>query len=174
MKRIIAGLALAGLSIAGASAADRLHVKETTTIAAPPAKVWDVIKNFGDMSWVPPVTNTTATKGNHPGSVRTITLGGPKLVEQLDHYNPARRDYTYHITPLASNMKTLPVSHYRSTISVAAAPGGKSLVTWVGSFERADPSADPAAGMDDAAAVRAVKGVYQAGFEGLAKHVGGQ
>ena len=84
-----------------------------------------------------------------------------------------RRDYTYHITPLPSNKPTLPVSHYRSTISVKAAPDGKSLVTWQGSFERADTSAHPAAGMDDAAAVKAVKGVYQAGFDGLAKRFPG-
>ncbi len=159
--------AIATLTAFGAqAAAPVLHETKTLEIAAPPAKVWSVIEQFGDMSWVPPVTGTTATKGNTPGSIRTIDLGGPKLVEELKAYDAKEMTYSYVITPDPANVKTLPVTDYSSTITVKASGTG-SLVTWTGNFKRADQGDAPAANMDDKTAAGAIGGVYDAGLGGL-------
>ena len=157
---------MVGATGAARAAAPVLHETKTMAIAAPPAKVWAVIENFADMSWVPPVKSTTATEGNTPGSVRTLDLGGPKLMERLKAYDAKRMTYTYAITDDPANMKTLPVSDYVSTITVAPSGTG-SLVTWTGSFKRADTSEKPPATMDDKAAEGAIAGVYDAGLGGL-------
>lgn len=175
MKRIITGLALAGLSLGLAHAAPAPQsVEESVNIAAPPARVWAIVQNFNDMSWVPPIKATTATRGNEPGSTRTLDLGGPQLVEELASYDAAGRSYGYRITDLPANKTVLPVSDYRSTIRVAEAPGGGSTVTWRGDFLRADTADQPAAGMGDRDAVTAVRGVYRAGLENVAKRAAAQ
>ncbi len=161
------------LSTTAHAAAPMLNVQESTTLSAPPAKVWGLIQNFSDMSWVPPVKSTTATQGNTPGSVRTIDLGGPKLVETLRGYDAGAMTYSYTIDDTAANKATLPVSNYHSTIKVAPGSGGGSVVTWMGNFQRADTSDAPKQGMDDATAQTAVRGVYQAGFSGLKTKTGG-
>ena len=173
MHRVAAAAVLLALSTAAHAAAPTLSVRESTTLKAAPAQVWAVVQNFGDMSWVPPVKNTTATQGNTPGSVRTIDLGGPKLVETLRGYDAGSMSYHYTIDDTAANKATLPVSNYSSTLQVQPGADGGSVVNWSGTFQRADTSDTPKAGMDDATAQTAVKGVYQAGFAGLAKRLGG-
>ena len=42
----------------------RQKAKEIVTINASPDKVWKVIGNFQDMSWLPGVKSTTGTGGN--------------------------------------------------------------------------------------------------------------
>ena len=150
-----------------AAGTGRLHAKETVEIAAPPAKVWTIIHNFPDLTWVPPVKSSTATNGNKPGSVRTLDLGGPQLKEQLVRYNAANHSYTYRITADPANVKVLPVRDYLSTISVKPGANHGSTVVWQGSFNRADPSANPAPEGNDAAAEKAITGVYRAGLDNL-------
>jgi len=78
-------VALLGLAVIGVvastgiarAAAPVLHETKTMEIAAPPDKVWGVIEQFSDLTWVPPVKSSTATQGNAVGSVRTLDLGGP-------------------------------------------------------------------------------------------------
>ncbi|HQT85842.1 MAG: MxaD family protein [Acidiphilium sp. 37-64-53] len=163
-------IAAIGLAIAGtgtAQAAPVLHVTKTVVIAAPAAKVWSIIDQFGTLTWVPAVKSSSATMGNQPGSVRTLNLGGPIVTEQLKHYSAARMRYSYIIQPTASNMKVLPVSHYYSTISVTKLGADKTRVTWTGSFKRADLSAHPKPGMDNKAAITAITGVYTTGLANL-------
>lgn len=166
MNRSLPTLAILALYGTAHAAAPVLHETRTMEIAAPPAKVWSIIQNFSDMSWVPPVKGTTATQGNTPGSIRTIDLGGPKLIEELKAYDAAGMSYSYVITPDPANMKTLPVTDYSSTITVKASDSG-SLVTWTGAFKRADQGDAPAATMDDKTATGAIGGVYDAGLGGI-------
>ncbi len=171
---IAAALAAGGpLNLSVAWAADKLYETQSVEINASPDKVWGIVENFGDLTWVPPVKTSTATEGNTVGSVRTLDLGGPKLMEQLVSYTPAKHTYVYKITNSPANKKTLPVSNYISTITVAPCTGTTSKVTWSGTFERADTSASPATGMDDASAKTGVSGVYKTGLDGLKKKAEG-
>ena len=135
-------------------------------IPASPAKVWNVIEQFSDVTWIPPVKSSAATQGNTVGSVRTLDLGRPRLLEELRAYDANAMTYTYAITNDPANVKTLPVTDYTATISVRPSGTG-SLVTWTGSFNRADQGDTPSATMDDKTAVTTIGGVYDAGLAGL-------
>ena len=148
------------------AAAPVLQETKTIEIAAPPAKVWSIVEQFSDLTWVPPVKSSTATQGNTIGSVRTLDLGGPRLIEELKAYDAKAMTYTYVITGDLANVKTLPVSDYTSTITVKPSATG-SLVTWAGTFKRADQGDTPAANMDDKTATGAIGGVYEAGLGAL-------
>lgn len=169
MKTALLGLAVIGavaLTGVARAAAPVLHETKTVEIAAPPAKVWGMIEQFSDLTWVPPVKSSSATQGNTVGSVRTLDLGGPRLMEQLKAYDAKAMTYTYVITGDPANVKVLPVTDYTSTITVKPSAAG-SLVTWTGAFKRADQGDAPAANMDDKTATGAISGVYEAGLGGL-------
>ena len=119
------------------------------------------------MSWHPAVKANTVDKDNKVGSVRTLDLGGPKLVEQLVSYSKKGHSYTYRFTKDPGNVATIPAAHYISTITVSPAKHHTTLVTWTGSFTRVDPSAKPAAGQDNDSAIKAVSGVYRGGLDAL-------
>jgi hypothetical protein len=159
---------VAGAGSSSAAAPKFLHEKDTITIVAPPDKVWGIIKNFADLGWVPAVKATSATNGSTVGSVRTLDLGGPKLIEQLTKYDDAKQTYSYKITADPANVATLPVTSYTSRISLRKTAKG-TVVTWTGSFKRVDPTDPPADGKDDATAVKAVNGVYTSGLANLKK-----
>lgn len=168
-RRAVVGVAvIAALGGVGTAQAARvLHVTKSVVVAAPAAKIWGIVGQFGRLTWVPAVKSSSATKGNRPGSVRTLNLGGPMVTEQLKHYSAAGMHYSYIIQPTASNMKVLPVSHYYSTISVTKLGADKTRVTWTGHFERADTAAHPKPGMDNKAAVTAISGVYSSGLANI-------
>ena len=180
-RRAILGAALLASTLgyagpafaAPASAAKTLHVSRSVTIDAPAAKVWGIVHNFGNLTWVPAVKSSQATDCNKPGSVRTLNLGGPKLTEQLVHYDAPETMYKYEIQNTPENLKVLPVSHYRSVISVQSLGPNKSKAMWTGSFKRADPSANPAKGMDDESALTAIRGIYSSGLDNLKKFATG-
>lgn len=170
MKQLLLALGVAaflcGSAAPAQAASPELKATQSVEIAAPPAKVWGIIKNFEDLTWHPAAKASSATDGSKVGSVRTLDLGGPKLVERLTQYNDAKMSYTYAITDDPNNVKVLPVTGYLSTITVTKAGHG-SKVVWSGHFHRADPAAKPAAGQDDATAIKAVTGIYRGGLDAL-------
>jgi len=173
LAAVFASLGAVSASAGAANAAASvLHETKTVDIGASPAKIWAVIGNFSDLTWVPPVKASAATMGNTPGSVRTLDLGGPKLVERLQSYDATTMTYTYVITPDPANVKVLPVTDYTSTITIKPSGMG-GVVTWTGTFKRADQGDHPAANMDDAAATGAIGGVYDAGLGALKAKVAG-
>src|SRR5690606_30770775 len=72
--------------------------EEKITIAAPPAKVWEAVKNFADVSWHSAITKAEASGGNENGASRTITLKAGVLVEGLDDYNEKEMTYGYRLS----------------------------------------------------------------------------
>lgn len=152
-------LAAAAFAIAMAQPAFGLEVQETVMTAALPAKVWATMGKFdGIVNWLPGVVSSPADKGSEVGSVRTLTLkapGGPKVVERLTAISADSLSYVI----LQVDPKVLPVANYASTMSVAPSGSG-SVVTWRGTFQ-------PAGGVDDAAASKAVHGLYRTGLDNV-------
>jgi carbon monoxide dehydrogenase subunit G len=143
----------------------RKKVEETVEINAAPDKVWAVIGNFQDMSWLPPVEKTEGKGGNEVKATRTLTLkGGATVDEELYKYAPDTKTYSYRITKV--DVKTLPVNDYSSTIKVED-EGGKSKVSWSGAFYRGYMNNDPPAELNDEAAQKAVRGLYRTGLDAL-------
>ena len=161
---------LAFVGTAAAHGPTRQKVRESIEINAPPAKVWAAIGNFQDMSWLPPVTKTEGEKGNEIEATRRLTLtGGATVDEELYKFDAAAMTYSYRITKV--DVKVLPVTNYSSTLTVSPASDGKSKLEWAGAFYRGFPNNDPPPELSDEAAVKAVKGLYQAGLEALKKKI---
>ncbi len=97
-------VAMAATGVAQAHGPTRRKVEESVTIAAAPDKVWKVMGNFQDVSWLPGVKSTTGTGGNSTDpknddnevAHRTITLDdGGTITEGLYKYDPAEHSYSY-------------------------------------------------------------------------------
>ncbi|NPU12939.1 SRPBCC family protein [Bradyrhizobium sp. 83012] len=168
---IATALTITALTTAEAHGPTRRKVQEHVEINAAPAKVWAVIGNFQDMSWLGPVEKTAGDKGNEIGATRKLTLkGGATVDEELYKYDAEKMSYSYRIT--AVDVKVLPVTNYSSTIAVTPSADGKgSVVEWTGAFYRGFPNNDPPPELSDEAAVNAVTGLYKGGLEGLKKKV---
>jgi hypothetical protein len=159
IKILIVAAALTTTSLIAHAGA--LSVTETTTLMAPPAKVWTTIGNFGSLGWHPAVAKTEITKGTagHAGAVRKITLQDGALIieEQLSQQDHA---LTYRIVD-----SPLPVTGYESELKVEA-NGDHTKVIWSSTFDAKE-------GVKDEDAKGAIVGVYNGGFEALKKQFGG-
>jgi len=162
---IVAALALIPVA-ALAHGPSRQKVVETIEIDAPPAKVWAIVGNFGDLSWLPGVAKTEGTGGVAPDQAkRKITLSNGGVIEEtLTKYDEAGLSLAYKIDQV--DVKIFPVNNYSSTISVKD-EGGKSTVEWKGAFYRGFMNNDPPPELSDEAALKAVTDLYKAGLAGL-------
>lgn len=155
----------------------------TITIDAPAAKVWEVIKNYDDMSWHPGIKSVKGDGSNNKGAVRTLTLAnGGTITEELKSHDDKKMAYKYKITEMSSTgtikhagqdeeIPVLPVGNYAAEISVAD-KGGKAEVEWVATYYRAYVNNNPPAELNEEAADKAVTEVLTKGLEALAKKVG--
>lgn len=144
----------------------RKKVEETVEINAAPDKVWAVISNFQDMSWLPPVAKTEGKGGNEVKATRTLTLkDGATVDEELYKYSAEKMSYSYRIDKV--DVKTLPVNDYSSTLHVEPVDGGKSKVVWDGAFYRGYMNNDPPPELNDEASQKAVRGLYRTGLDAL-------
>ena len=148
-------------------------VEETVEIAAPPAKVWEAIKDFGAVAdWNPALEKSVGTGGNGTNATRVITFKkGGELQEGLDYYSEQEMSYLYRLSK--EKVDVFPVSSYTAEITVKPAGEGSS-VKWVGRLYRADTGNEPAPDKNDAAAVKAMKEYMTTGLAGLKAKVEGK
>jgi carbon monoxide dehydrogenase subunit G len=156
----------------------RQKLEKDIEINAPAAKVWGVIKNYDDMSWLPGVTKTEANSGSNVGSIRTLTLkDGGTITEELKKYDDAKMSYAYRITDMTTHKEithsgqnekipVLPVTDYAASIAVEA-KGDKSVVKWKAGYYRAYMNNNPPEEMNEEAANKAVGDIFKAGLENI-------
>ncbi len=151
----------------------RQKLELSVEVNAPPEKVWAVIGNFHDLSWVPAVAKVEGTGGNDPDTAkRTVTLksGGVWKDEELSDYDAAK--FTYGTFLPHVDVKVLPVADFSAHIQVTAEPGGKSKVEWRTAFYRGYPNNDPPPDLNEAAAKKAVTDLVQPALDGLKTRFG--
>ena len=121
-------------------------------------ELWEAIGSFGKLSeWHPAVETSELEAG---GKRRRLSLvGGGEIVEELKVLDPDAHLYSYSI--LSS---PLPVANYVSTIQITPTDDGKCTVQWSSEFD--------AEGVPENDAVKAITGIYEAGFESLKKMFG--
>ncbi|HNU67174.1 MAG TPA: SRPBCC family protein [Methylotenera sp.] len=168
MKKFLALLALAILPLTvAAHGPSPQKVEKTITIKAPPAKVWAIVKDFGNMqAWHPAIASDKLEKKGEE-TFRTLTLkSGGEIYEKLRSADDKDMKLKYEIVSGVA-----PVADYNSFMTVTSGPGaGESTVTWVGRFYRTYKLNPPIpAGQDDETAVKFVTDVYDAGLAGLKK-----
>ena len=173
MKKILALLALSLVATtASAHGPTPQKVEKVVTIKADPAKVWALVKDFGNIQkWHPAiVSDKLEQKKDENGDMatfRTLGLkGGGVIVEKLRSAVDADMKLKYEIVT-----SPLPFTDYNSTMTVAkGANPGETTVTWVGRFYRIYKLNPPIPeGQDDATAVAAVTGIYDAGLANMKK-----
>jgi len=174
-RSIVLSLFLLAGSVSAVSAHGPTPQKaeEKITIAAPPAKVWEAIKEFGSIgNWHPGLTKVTSEGGNKEGATRTLTLkNGGTIVESLDAYSEKDMSIEYRL--LTENLDAFPVSFYSDQISIHPTGDG-SEVEWTSRFYRADTTNEPPEDKNDAAAVKATTDFFKAGLSGLKAKVEGK
>jgi hypothetical protein len=124
--------------------------------------VWAVLSDFGDIKVFGGSVASFTTQGKGVGMVRTVGLGGGKLVERLDRHDASKMVFAYSIT---NEDCPLPVSAYSAQVQISEKGNGTCNVTWSGTFE---PK-----GASEAEASDVIEGIYRAGIAGARKAVAG-
>ena len=121
-------------------------------------ELWKMIGQFNALpDWHPAVVTSKLEDG---GKVRRLSImGGAEIVERLEKIDDGDRLYRYSIVS-----GPLPVANYTATLRVRDDGKGNSIVDWSSEFEPA--------GAAEKDAVKAVQGIYQAGFDSLKKMFG--
>lgn len=135
------------------------EVKETVNASA--SAVWEILGNFAGIQVGGPITSVEV-EGEGVGSVRTIEMGGAKIVERLEAFDGDKMSLKYAII---NDDCPLPVSDYSATIDVTANGDSACTVEWVGTFE--------AKGAPEEQASEIVRGIYAGGIAGARKATGG-
>jgi len=136
------------------------NVDMSITLPEAAGAVWEAIGDFDGLHrWHPAVASSE--RGEEKGRrVRRLSLqGGGQIVEALEGHDDKGRNYSYTILS-----GPLPVSNYRSELTVREDGVNRCTVRWSSRF-------DPVGGEQEA--VGAIRGVYQAGFDSLKKRFGG-
>lgn len=136
-------------------------VKVQESIQGKAADVWAALSDFGGIKVGGPITSFE-TEGDGVGMVRTIGMGGGRVVERLDRHDAGAMTFAYSII---NDDCPLPVSNYAATVEVKAQGDGSCQVTWTGRFEPKDVS--------EADASKVVEGIYRGGIAGARKAVEG-
>ncbi len=181
MKKITLFVSLVLLlftAIAQAHGPVRQKTTESIKINASADKVWDIIKNFNDMSWLPAVASISAKASNEEGAIRVLTLrDGGTITEELKKHDDAKMMYSYKITEMSvketithsgqeEKVPVLPVGNYAADIQVKA-DGADATVTWKAGYYRAYMNNNPPAEMNEEAANSSVEKIFKAGLENL-------
>lgn len=173
MKKFFALIAIAMLPLTvAAHGPSPQKLEKEVVIKADPAKVWAIVKDFGNMQkWHPLVASDKLEQkkdeNGDAATYRTLTLkDGGTIYERLGSINDADMKIKYYI-----ESGVLPVKDYNATISVKAGPGAdEATVTWLARFYRKyslNPPIPP--GEDDESAIKAVTGVFDSGLANLKK-----
>ena len=173
MKKALALIAMAILPLtAAAHGPSPQKVEKEVVIKADPAKVWALVKDFGNMqTWHPALaSDKLESKKDENGDMqtyRTLTLkSGGTIYEKLRSADDKDMQLKYEIVS-----GVLPVADYNAKMTVKAGPGaGESTVTWMARFYRVYKLNPPIpAGQDDETAIKAVTDVFDSGLAGLKK-----
>lgn len=178
MKLLTASLFFAASTAVFAHGPVRQKFDESVMINAPAEKVWSILQNYGDMSWMPAIQSVTVDKANEVGSVRVLTLKqGGTITEELTKYDASKMSYAYKITDMSiaktishagaeEKVPVLPVNNYSATIKVEP-QGSGSVVNWKAAYYRAYINNDPPAEMNEEAANKAVEHVLREGLANI-------
>jgi hypothetical protein len=151
---VLSAFALSLLSTA-ASPASAASLSRSVDVEGTPAAVWSIIGPFCAIKdWLPPV-GTCTVDGKVPPTRTLVTKDGKATFVELQ---TARSD-TKHFYTYAFQSSPLPVTHYTSTIRVAAKGKGISTVTWLGTYVPEDGKEKDASD--------ALIGIYEAGLDAI-------
>ena len=135
------------------------EVTRSRTFAASPARLWDLVADFGSLDEIMDGIDSCEMEGEGVGAKRTMVMGGgPPVVESLDVLDHDGMTLTYSILEAP-----LPFKDYSATMVVAPDGDGCSL-TWTGTFEADGVPVEKAEGIAGS--------IYDGGIAGYRKALG--
>lgn len=148
-------------------------VKEVV-IKAEPVKVWAALTDFGAIAqWHGDVAEIKVEdrKDNEGEAVlthRRVTFkDGNYIIEKLREANAEVFKLDYKMVE-----GTVPVSNYRAVMQVKPGPReGESTLIWTGRFYNMANSMEAPPGQDNPTAVAAINKIYDAGLDGIKRHL---
>ncbi len=123
--------------------------------------VWDTLSDFAGIQVGGPITSFETT-GEGIGMLRTIGMGGGKVIERLDEHDSKAMVFAYSIV---NDDSPLPVANYSARVKVSVKGGGTCHVDWTGTFEPKNATVEQAS--------KVVEGIYRGGIARARKAVGG-
>jgi hypothetical protein len=130
-------------------------VQLVENIKADAKSVWEILGDFGGIKIGGPITAFEIT-GEGVGAVRTITMGGARVVERLETFDPENFSFSYVIT---NEDCPLPVANYSASVNITETDDG-CTVDWTGNFDAKGPEEQ---------AMTIVRGIYEGGIAGAKK-----
>jgi len=110
----------------------------STTIAAPAAAVWRMVRTFADLDTYFSVFSSSSTEGEGEGAKRILRLpDGGEFHERLESLDDDSRTLIYRTLK-----SPLPIENYVGTVKVEDAGEGQCKVSWSCRFD-ADPEVAP-------------------------------
>lgn len=120
-----------------------VDVVVTKEINVPAAKVWPLLADFGDMSWVPGM-GAVEIEGQGVGMIRKISVGeGPPAIERLEALDNEAMSFRYSIV----SGNPMPVENLQGGGVVEALDDSRCLITWSATAVEVGVSEDEAAEM---------------------------
>lgn len=142
--------------------------KESITVNVPVEKVWQVVKQFDNISaWHSDIKTSTGDGKLVSGDTRSLTFqNGEQLVDEMDFFSEKDHEYSYRMKK--ENVKALPVSSYSVTVQVVPGDGqDTSTINFKSRFYRGDTSNAPPEHLNDEAAVKAMNDYFRHGLDSL-------
>lgn len=140
------------------------NVKVVERIDAPIAKVWSVVSDFGDLTYVGDAIKACTVEGEGLGCVRSIEMAAGGVVEErLDAYNADSCRFAY--TIVNDDTCPLPFQGYSSRFSLRPLGPNATELEWSGDFQpKGDASEEDAVGV--------VNAIYAGGLSGIKSALG--
>jgi len=137
-------------------------VEVSETVAAPAAKVWALVRDFGGIGkWAGPMLQNLEVEGSGIGAVRRAALpGGRSLAERLEAFDEPGRSLSYSII----EKSPIPVKSYLSKMRIVETGPNACRVDWSSTFEPDGASEEQAQTL--------IRGVYNGGIAGIRKALG--
>ena len=132
-------------------------VREVGELGAGVDEVWKLVGDFA--GFVEAMGIPVESDGEGVGSTRTIAMGGSDTIERLEKLDNDTKTVQYSLL-----QGPLPVENYLSTMQLSAIDSGRTRLEWSSEF-------DPA-GMSEADAIKAIRGIYRGGIAGLQARFG--
>jgi hypothetical protein len=137
-----------------------VNVNLTKTVNTSADELWNLLRDFNGLPKFVEAVTASSIDGEGVGAIRTLTLpNGAQIKERLEEFDDPGKRLVYSIVS-----GPLPVDSYKVTVQVSDLGVNKSELIWSSTFE--------AKGATEDEARNAIEGIYQMGFQGIARIFG--
>jgi len=111
-----------------------MQIEMTRDFNAAAEKVWSVLKDFGNMSWLDMSHISIEIIGEGIGMIRRVSLDGQYIDERLESLDHESKILTYSI----QECEIFPFKNYLAKMAVEDVSEKKCKMTWVSNFDEGD------------------------------------